>query len=83
MGAFFRSGYDLMVEVNKDTESFLGNLDLSLKIVDRVDLEDDVKDAVVGIISASDDGEAEEIATSLLVMLEDAIGTSKKVEKRN
>jgi len=72
-----------MVEVTKDTESFLANLELSLKVVGRMDLENDVKDAVVEIESSSDEHEAEKVATSLLLMIEDAIGTSKKVEKRN
>ena len=83
MGAFFRSEYDLYQEVMKDPDAFMENSVLSLRIAGRMDLEDDVKDAVVEIVSCSDLVDANEIVSSLMRMLEDGFGISTTIEKRN
>ncbi len=83
MGAFFRSEYDLFLEIKKDPESFMSNSILSLQIAGRLDLEADIKDAVVETVSCSDLSEVQEVVKSLMGIMEDGFGISTTVEKRN
>jgi hypothetical protein len=83
MGAFFHGEYDLFSEIMKDPDAFMANSILSLRLADRHDLEDDVKDAVVEIVSCVDFSEARKAVSSLKTMLEDGFGISTTIEKRN
>ena len=83
MGAFFRGDRDLFLEVMKDKEGFLAKSVLSLRITGRMDLEEDVKDAVVQIASSGDFSSAEPAVSSLMSILEDGFGISITIDKRN
>ena len=81
MGAFFTSEYDLYSEARKNPTSFFGRLRLALRVADRTDAEEDVKDAVQEILTAATFEEASGPCRLLLEILRDAIGVAKVVEK--
>ena len=83
MGAFFHSEYDLFSKVTEDSDAFMSNSALSLRIAGRPDLEGSIKDAVVQIVSSVDFSEAKEAVSSLKKILEEGFGVSTMIEKRN
>ena len=84
MSAFFRGEYDLFQEIVKGSEEFLKKSMLALSVAGRDDLQDDVKDAVVSIVTSNDFEDAFVATSSLIGFFEDGFGISKKkIEKRN
>lgn len=83
MTAFFRNEYDLFHEIMKGSREFMSKTMLSLDVVGRNDLQDDVKDAIIEIVSSKSFGDASDALSSLLAMFEDAFGVYTKIEKRD
>lgn len=83
MAAFFRNEHDLFLEIMKDADAFLMKSMLSLEVVGRKDLEDDIKDAVVSVVSSKDFEDAASALSSLMGFFEDAFGIFTKIEKRD
>jgi len=83
MGSFFRSEYDLFVEVRQEPKEFLTKALIALSTSNRKDLEEDVKDAVQQIVVSKDFEEAYDSCTSLMTMFQDSFGISEKIQKRD
>jgi hypothetical protein len=67
----------------KGAEDFLSKSMLALDVVGRKDLQDDIKDAVVSIVSSDGFGEAASSVSSLMSIFEDGFGIFTKIEKRD
>lgn len=82
MGAFYRSNYDLFRDIKEGTEPFLRKIQLVLSAVGREDLGEDFKDAVMDVDASADFESAYNSCSSLMDMLNDAVGVQEKIKKR-
>jgi len=81
MGNFFRSVSDLKAEIDADRNGFLELLVHALDTAGRLDMQDDVKDAVVAISAATDETDVLNAGEVLLDLLQQGIGTEEKLRR--
>jgi len=82
MGNFFRNEADLRSEIESVPKEFLDRLIHALDAANRLDLQDDVKDAVVAVSTAAGTDDDVGPAEILMDILSQGIGVDEKVQRR-
>lgn len=81
MGAFYRNEYDLYAEIRKDPPAWLSMALKALVAADRMDLENDLKDAAQEVVALESYESAGQQLRGLLGILNAAIGVQPDVQK--